>query len=176
MSGERFRKAREKVDLSQGQVAAYAETGQGYLSDIELGKRWPSTWTLLRKLAGQYKVSTDYLLGLTDDPDPLRAENRAQEAALLAQLPGPERAIVRALLLVLARETPGERQFTLEVIERLLLPAPPHIIGEVPDDTTEPTAPAPELVEGPPDEAQPGQPAAARLAASAPAAGHPGDG
>lgn len=141
MSGERFRKAREKVDLSQGQVAVYAETGQSYLSNIELGKRWPSTWTLLSKLANRYQVSTDYLLGLSDDPTPQRAENRAQEEALLAQLPGHERAIVRALLLVLAKETPAEREFTLEVIERLLLPAPPHIIGEEPDDPTDPQEP-----------------------------------
>lgn len=138
-------------------------------------KQPPQALLYLRRLAETFGVSTDYLLGLTDDPDPVRAENRAQEAALLAQLPGPERAIVRALLLLLARETPAERQFTLEVIERLLLPAQPHIIGEEPDDTTERyQRPAPEPIEGPP--AEPVQPGAAGLAASAPAPGHGGDG
>lgn len=115
-------------------------------------KQPPQALLYLRRLAETFGVSTDYLLGLTDDPDPVRAENRAQEAALLAQLPGPERAIVRALLLVLARETPGERQFTLEVIERLLLPAPPHIIGEEPDEPTE-------RYDSPAPPAQPAEPA-----------------
>jgi transcriptional regulator with XRE-family HTH domain len=149
--GERLRERRQQIGLSLGQVGEYEGLTPQYLSDLERGRNQPNVWSLLTRLAKRYRTTTDYLLGLTDDPDPVRAENRAQEAALLAQLPGPERAIVRALLLVLARETPGERQFTLEVIERLLLPAPPHIIGEEPDEPTETTAP--------PDEAQPGQPA-----------------
>lgn len=79
--GERFRKARENADLSQGQVALYAETGQGYLSDLESGKRWPSTWTLLTRLSEQYQVSTDYLLGLTDNPLP-RTDTPIPDAVL----------------------------------------------------------------------------------------------
>jgi transcriptional regulator with XRE-family HTH domain len=63
-SGEKFRLARERAGLSQGQVAQYAETGQGYISDIELNKRWPSTWELLKKLALRYRVSADFLLDI----------------------------------------------------------------------------------------------------------------
>lgn len=70
--GERFKLARERAELSQGQVAEYAETSQSYLSDIELNKRWPSTWSLLQRLAELCRVPTDYLLGLTDDPSPRR--------------------------------------------------------------------------------------------------------
>lgn len=72
--GERFKLARERAGLSQGQVAEYAETSQSYLSDIELNKRWPSTWSLLQRLAELCRVPTDYLLGLTDDPSPRRDE------------------------------------------------------------------------------------------------------
>lgn len=119
MSGERFRRARELVELSQGQVATYADTGQGYLSDIELGKRWPSTWTLLQKLAAQYKVSADYLLGLTDDPDPVHTENRAAEAALLAALRPGERGEIEHLLRLALRMPSEAREALLYIAEAL---------------------------------------------------------
>lgn len=70
--GDRFKKARDRAGLSQGQVAEYAETAQGYISDIEHDKRSPGGWSLLAQLATKYKTSTDYLLGLTDDPRPYR--------------------------------------------------------------------------------------------------------
>ena len=54
---------------------------------MENGKAGPSL-DLLTRLAKYYRTTADYLLGLTDDPDPVRAANREQEAALLAQLPG----------------------------------------------------------------------------------------
>lgn len=66
--GERFRRARERAGLTQGQVATYAETMQGYLSQIERDQRWPTTWHLIERLATLYQVSIDYLFGLVDDP------------------------------------------------------------------------------------------------------------
>ena len=144
--GKRLRERRENAGLTQGQVAAYEGYDVNYISKLERGTNHPNVWPLLARLAERYRTTTDYLLGVTDDPSQQRAENRVQEDALLAQLPGHERAIVRALLLVLARETPAEREFTLEVIERLLLPAQPQIIGEVPDDPTDPQEPPAALV------------------------------
>lgn len=94
--GERLRERRQQIGLSLGQVGEYEGLTPQYLSDLERGRNQPNVWSLLTKLAKRYRTTTDYLLGLTDDPDPVRAENRAQEAALLAQLPGHERAIVRA--------------------------------------------------------------------------------
>lgn len=134
--GERLRRRRQDLGFSLGQVGEYEGITPQYLSNLENGRNEPNVWSLLQRLAKRYRTTTDYLLGLTDDPDPVRAANREQEAALLAQLPGHERAIVRTLLLVLAQETPEERQFTLEVIERLLLPIQPHIIGEEPHEPT----------------------------------------
>lgn len=133
--GERLRLLREQRHLSGRAAATYLGISSAHISDMENGKAGPSL-DLLTRLAKYYRTTADYLLGLTDDPDPVRAANREQEAALLAQLPGHERAIVRTLLLVLAQETPEERQFTLEVIERLLLPIQPHIIGEEPHEPT----------------------------------------
>jgi transcriptional regulator with XRE-family HTH domain len=84
--GERFRQAREGAGLSQGQVAEYVGTGQGYISDIELGKRWPSTWTLLEKLARHYRVDPAWLLGMGDE-EPAELPSYGQELLdIVAQL------------------------------------------------------------------------------------------
>ena len=83
--GESFKIAREQAGLSQGQAAEYGGTSQGYLSNVERGTRWPSTWKLIGQLAKLYKVSTDYLLGLTHDPTP--AERASEIQVLFNRLP-----------------------------------------------------------------------------------------
>ncbi len=117
MSGERFRHARERADLSQGQVAVYASTGQGYLSDLELGKRWPSTWTLLKKLAVEYRVSADYLLGLTDNPSPW-AERDASDAPQPGAALAPQGEI--AQLVTLAQRMSDELRYALLTVAEAL--------------------------------------------------------
>ena len=100
--GDRFRWARERKRLSQGQAAAYAETGQGYISDIEHDKRWPSTWTLLISLAKKYEVSADYLLGLTQDHRPASKQALSEAAVdavnLIDSLPPERRAAAVSVL------------------------------------------------------------------------------
>lgn len=71
--GERLKKRREAAGLSLGQVGAYEECTPQYLSQLETGKREPNVWDLLARLARRYKTSTDYLLGLTDNPVPTEA-------------------------------------------------------------------------------------------------------
>jgi transcriptional regulator with XRE-family HTH domain len=92
--GDKFRIARERVGLSQGQVAEYAETAQGYISGIENNKRWPSTWTLLQKLALRYRVSADFLLGIGRN---VSLEGQAA-SELIDALPPEKRAAAVALL------------------------------------------------------------------------------
>lgn len=94
LPGDNFRIARERANLSQGQVAEYAETAQGYISGIENNKRWPSTWDLLKRLAERYGVSTDWLLGNQKAISP-----EAMEAGeLVNSLPEERRAGAVALL------------------------------------------------------------------------------
>lgn len=93
-AGDKFRIARERAGLSQGQVAQYAETGQGYISDIELNKRWPSTWDLLRKLALRYRVSADYLLDIGRNVS-LEGQTAGE---LIDSLPPEKRAITVGVL------------------------------------------------------------------------------
>lgn len=63
----RIRNLREDHDLRQKELAAYLNCSQQVYSNYELGQRDLPTEILIR-LAAFYRVSTDYLLGLTDDP------------------------------------------------------------------------------------------------------------
>jgi transcriptional regulator with XRE-family HTH domain len=112
--GDRFKKARDRVGLSQGQVAEYAETGQGYLSNIELNKRWPSTWGLLEKLARQYKTSTDYLLGLTDDPKPYQVNATDNDKLTVEQVGLLQQAIDEFSAL-----SAGQQRFAINMLRMM---------------------------------------------------------
>ena len=63
----RIRDLREDHDLSQAEVAEVIKTTQQQYSKIELGKADICGEKLIL-LARFYGVSTDYLLGLTDNP------------------------------------------------------------------------------------------------------------
>ncbi|MBQ2254431.1 MAG: helix-turn-helix transcriptional regulator [Clostridia bacterium] len=63
----RIRDLREDRDLSQAEIAQVIKTTQQQYSKIELGKADISGEKLIL-LANFYRVSTDYILGITDDP------------------------------------------------------------------------------------------------------------
>ena len=64
---QRIRDLREDHDLKQKQLAEYLCCSQQVYSNYELGQRDIPTDVLIR-LADFYKVSTDYLLGQTNNP------------------------------------------------------------------------------------------------------------
>ena len=64
---ERLLSLREKRNLTQLSVAKVLGFTRTQLSDMENGKTG-TTLPRLVKLAEFYRVSTDYLLGITDDP------------------------------------------------------------------------------------------------------------
>ena len=66
----RLRDLREDNDLSQQRVADYLGMKQPQYSRYESGLRDVPT-DILIKLAKLYNTSTDYLLGLTNDPTPI---------------------------------------------------------------------------------------------------------
>ena len=66
----RFKDLREDRDLSQADIAKVIKTTQQQYSKIEIGKSDISGEKLIL-LAEFYNVTTDYLLGLTNDPRPL---------------------------------------------------------------------------------------------------------
>lgn len=65
----RLRDIREDRDLTQRQVADYLHIRQNTYSQYENGQRGLPIDTLI-KLARYFDVSTDYILGLTDEPHP----------------------------------------------------------------------------------------------------------
>lgn len=69
----RIRDLREDYDYTQEYLAQYLSCSQSAYSKIEAGKRHLSIDYLI-KLSSLYRVSTDYLLGLTDFP--LRLKNK----------------------------------------------------------------------------------------------------
>lgn len=68
---ENLRIIREKRNLNQLKVAMNVGVSQEMISSYENGKCYPLGETLI-KLAKYLDTSTDYLLGLTDDPTPAR--------------------------------------------------------------------------------------------------------
>lgn len=66
---QRIRELREDHDLTQRQVAQYLNMHQPQYFRYEQGYRDIPT-DILIALACLYNTSTDYILGLTDDPAP----------------------------------------------------------------------------------------------------------
>ena len=64
---QRIRDLREDHDWKQRQVAEFLNCSQQVYSNYELGQRDIPTEILIQ-LSNLYNVSTDYLLGLTNNP------------------------------------------------------------------------------------------------------------
>ena len=62
----RLKLLREERKLTQTEVAAFLGVGRNTLSRYETGERAPDTDTVAR-LAGYFDVTTDYLLGLSNE-------------------------------------------------------------------------------------------------------------
>lgn len=66
---ERIRNLREDNDLKQKELASYLNVSQNTYSQYETGAIALSAENAI-KLAKFYKVSVDYLLGMTDNKQP----------------------------------------------------------------------------------------------------------
>ena len=73
--GSRLREARQRIGESQTEAAAVLGGTATLISDMEKGRR-TTTLDKFAQLAQHYNISADYLLGLTDEPRPLRDEQR----------------------------------------------------------------------------------------------------
>lgn len=67
--GDRIAEARERKGLTQEKLAQRIEVSRAALSHYEKSRRQPDIDTLV-KIAAELGVSVDYLLGLTNDPNP----------------------------------------------------------------------------------------------------------
>ncbi len=66
---KRLRKCRDEAGLTQIKVAIYCDITEKAYQNYELGVHEPKV-SILARIARLYKVSIDYLVGLTDDPKP----------------------------------------------------------------------------------------------------------
>lgn len=64
---QRLEDLRVDNDKTQIEIAEYPNLNRNVYWRYEKGEREIPVWALI-KLADYYRVSTDYLLGLTDDP------------------------------------------------------------------------------------------------------------
>ena len=64
---QRLEDLRVDNDKTQIEIAEYLNLNRNVYWGYEKGEREIPVWALI-KLADYYRVSTDYLLGLTDDP------------------------------------------------------------------------------------------------------------
>lgn len=67
MEIKRLRDLREDHDQTQQAIAERLNMHRSVYRRYESGERETPAWVVV-KLAEYYRVSTDYLLGLTDDP------------------------------------------------------------------------------------------------------------
>ena len=73
MHFQRLEDLRVDHDKTQIEIAAFLNMNRNVYWRYERGVREIPAWAIL-KLADYYKVSTDYLLGRTDDPTPPKSK------------------------------------------------------------------------------------------------------
>lgn len=103
----RLRAAREMRSLSQAELATKTGLPPSSIAHFEGGKRKPS-FDNLRKLSEALEVTTDYLLGRTDDLDvDVRADPLFRNAA---KLTATDRELVAGFLEMLAAKRGGKKE------------------------------------------------------------------
>ena len=71
--GERLKKLRQRSNISQSELASRLNIAKSTLAMYEIGQREPNFETL-QQIANFFDVTTDYLLGRTDEPKPARED------------------------------------------------------------------------------------------------------
>ena len=76
--GERLRLERQRKNWTMERLGEMIGVRKNTISQYEHGKRTPSL-DVIRETAAQFDVSLDYLVGLSDDPDPRRDQRNLRE-------------------------------------------------------------------------------------------------
>lgn len=118
--GERLRLERLRRNLTMERLGELVGVRKNTISQYEHGNRTPSL-EVIRELAAQFDVSLDYLVGLSDDPDP-RRDQRDLKAILEKNplhydgtyLTSSDLEPVRSVLKVIAREARHRHQTPID--------------------------------------------------------------
>ena len=79
--GKRLKEIRIEKNISQKKAAHALEVSAATLSQYESGHRFPNEDTIIR-LCNYYKISSDYLFGLTDVKHAPLSKSEAKKIAL----------------------------------------------------------------------------------------------
>jgi transcriptional regulator with XRE-family HTH domain len=79
--GERLRQRRKDRQLSQQELAARMQIPQGWISELENGKRPHVEADTIYRFCRALNCTSDYLVGLSDDPTPRKKRPRSRTAA-----------------------------------------------------------------------------------------------
>lgn len=105
---ERLRKARERLGLTQRQLAELCGLGEQQIYRYETGRADPSSF-YLTVVAEKLKVSVDYLVGLTDEPHAIVGEAlRPDERKLLNAYNDHDTKTMLAILIQWLQDLPSE--------------------------------------------------------------------
>lgn len=104
---ERLKAARELRGWNQTELAAAAGLPPSSIAHFEGGKRKPSFETL-RRLANALEMTTDYLLGRTDQP--AHAESGDPLFRDVSNLTGHDRDLAKDFLKMLAERSQAKKQ------------------------------------------------------------------
>ena len=74
MIGKRLRDLREDADLTQKELAKILNVNKHSISSYERNKSEPPD-DIKIKIVEYFNISSDYLLGITDEPIPIRESN-----------------------------------------------------------------------------------------------------
>lgn len=85
MFSELFTDLMEKAGVSAYKLSKDTNIPDSLLSNYKTGKKVPTSENLV-KIAQYFNVSTDYLLGLTDEPQPEYSPNDSKNVAITALL------------------------------------------------------------------------------------------
>ena len=124
--GQRVKKRRKQLDISQGQVAVYAQVNRSYISQIEHDHVQSVGSEILKEIARCLETTPNYLLGLTDRP--WLSDNTTEPATELEyQMLDEFRKI----------KDPEDQRYALAQLELYVehqQQSPPRIIGNEPPE------------------------------------------
>lgn len=135
--GERLRKRRKELGLRQEDIAEHLGVRISTVSQWETSTHTPDIDTV-QMLAQHLKTSSDYLLGLTDDPTPAQQKSIQSKPTHPNTRTNREKSKAKrdrlASLLEVMRDESGSVPFeSLIVILRILVSAIANLVSETPN-------------------------------------------
>lgn len=109
MIGERLGEVRKDHSMTQKQLAEVMKVSEATVSAWERNITCPDDETKVR-LARMFNISTDYLLGVTDVPTPIRPSAQGSSVIFLENVPGKANQEIREFLAYLKNKYQTARE------------------------------------------------------------------